>query len=189
MIRLCKENQNWMKLNGILAIINKRSSLIKSVIVSVVAEALVYVNDAPSLEEKIELIKALKDVCDGKIYVEGESAHLHFMLSKIYEDKGDIDGACDIIQDVHVETYGSLSKKEKAEYILEQMRLNLLKKDFIRTLIHSRKMNTKIIEEEGLSEIKIKFYTMMIEYYTTEKNAWEICQAYYKVNIIYIHIS
>ena len=51
---------------------------------------------------------------------------------------GDITGACDMIQDVHVETYGSLSKKEKAEYILQQIRLNLLKKDYVRALIQSR---------------------------------------------------
>ena len=51
---------------------------------------------------------------------------------------GDISGACDMIQDVHVETYGSLSKKEKAEYILQQIRLNLLKKDYVRALIQSR---------------------------------------------------
>ena len=88
----------------------------------------------------MDLIKSLKDICDGKIYVESESAKLHFMLSKMYEEKGNLDSACEIVQDVHVETYGSLSKKEKADFILEQIRLNLLKKDYIRALIHSRKV-------------------------------------------------
>lgn len=64
------------------------------------------------------------------------------------EAQGDIGAACDVIQDVHVETYGSLTKLEKAEYILEQIRLNLLRKDYVRALIQSRKMNRKIIEEE-----------------------------------------
>ena len=49
------------------------------------------------------------------------------MLAHILESKNDIVGACDMIQDVHVETYGSLTKKEKAEYILEQIRLNLIR--------------------------------------------------------------
>lgn len=126
-------------------------------------------------------MKSLKEICSGKMYVESESAKLHFMLSKMYEDKGDLDAACEIIQDVHVETYGSLSKKEKAEYILEQIRLNLLKKDYIRALIHSRKMNPKTIEEAGFETVKITFYRMMIEYYMVEKNTWEIAQAYYKI--------
>ncbi len=141
-----------------------------------------YIDHTPSLEIKIELIKSLKEMCDGKIYVEAESAHLHFMLAKIYENQGNIPLACDTIQDVHVETYGSLSKKEKGTYILEQIRLNLLRKDYIRTAIHSRKMNLKTIDEIGFEDIKIHYYQMQIEYYTHEKNTWEISQAYFKVS-------
>lgn len=182
LVRLCKLMNDWEKLNAVLALINKRSSQIKSTLTAVVAESMGYLDQTPNLDTKIALITALKDVCDGKIYVEGESAHLHFMLAKIYEDQSNIPLACDTIQDVHVETYGSLSKQEKANYILEQIRLNLLKKDMIRTAIHSRKMNLKTIEEDGFEEIKVKFYKMQIEYHTFEKNAWEIAQAYFKIS-------
>jgi 26S proteasome regulatory subunit N5 len=103
------------------------------------------------------------------------------MLSKIYEANGDITAACEIIQDVHVETYGSLSKNEKAEYILEQIRINLLKKDYIRALIHSRKVNLKTIEEQGFASVKIRFFSMMVEYHTVAKEPWEVCQAYFKI--------
>lgn len=181
MVRLCRDKANWIKLNAVLAVINKRDGLNKSVISAVVKESESYIESLPNVDAKIELIKALKEVCDGKIYVEGDSAKFHFMLSKIYENRGDIDAACDIIQDVHVETYGSLSKQEKAEYILEQMRVTLVKKDYIRALIHSRKMNTKTLEEDGFASIKIRYYTMMIQYQSVERNSWEICRAYYKV--------
>jgi hypothetical protein len=53
--------------------------------------------------------------------------------------------ACDIIQDVHVETYGSLDKKEKADFLLEQIRLTLAKKDFVRTIIISKKVRVPLI--------------------------------------------
>mmetsp|Transcript_29680 Transcript_29680/g.42377 ORF Transcript_29680/g.42377 Transcript_29680/m.42377 type:complete len:481 (+) Transcript_29680:54-1496(+) len=181
MLKVCKEQNDWPKLNAVLALINKRCAQIKSVITAVVAEALGFVDQTPSLEVKMELIKSLKDICAGKIDVESESAKLHFMLSKMYEDRGDLDAACDAIQDVHVETYGSLSKREKAEYILEQIRVALLKKDYIRAMIHSRKMNLKTTEEAGFEDVKIRFYRMMIEYYMVEKNTWEIAQAYYKI--------
>ena len=57
---------------------------------------------------------------------EVNSAHLNLIhtpslipqLSVIYEAKGDIDQACDVVQDVHVETYGALSKKEKVILLL-----------------------------------------------------------------------
>ena len=45
------------------------------------------------------------------------------LICRVQEQEGDIAGAADTLQDVHVETYGSLSKKDKVEFILEQMRL------------------------------------------------------------------
>eukprot|EP01038_Epipyxis_sp_PR26KG_P008428 gene8428-11402_t len=181
MVRLCRDRSDWAKLNSVLTLINKRNAQNKLTITSVVAETLTYVDLTPNEDIKIELVKVLKEICSGKIYVEAESARLHMMLSIIYEGRGDIEAACDMIQDVHVETYGSLTKQEKAEYILEQMRLTLLKKDLVRTMIHSRKMNLKTIDEVGFEAIKTRFYSMMVEYHTAERNSWEISLAYYKI--------
>lgn len=50
---------------------------------------------------------------------------------------------------LQVETYGSMEKKEKVEFILEQMRLCIAVKDYIRTQIISKKINTKFFQEEG----------------------------------------
>lgn len=41
-----------------------------------------------------------------------------------------------------------MEKKEKVEFILEQMRLCLAKKDFVRTQIISKKISTKYFEEK-----------------------------------------
>ena len=149
MVRLCRSKSDWGKLNSTLAIINKRRSQSKLAIGAIVEEATKYLEETPSLDIKIELIKTLKDICEGKMYVEAESANLHLTLALIMETQGDIAGACAMIQDVHVETYGSLSKKAKADYILEQVRLNLLQKDYVRALIQSRKMNRQLLDEEG----------------------------------------
>lgn len=184
LVRLCRNSNDWDKLNSVLILINKRSSTYKATLTAVVAEAMGYLEQVPNVDTKVSLLKALKEVTDGKIYLEGESAKIHFTLAKIYEDRGEITDACNTIQDVHVETYGSLSKKEKAEYILEQIRLNLLKKDYIRVAIHSRKMNQKTIEEDGFEDIKLRFYKLQIEFNTHERNSWEICQSYYKVGFI-----
>jgi len=182
LIRLCYQCIDWNRLNSILTLINKRSAQHKSTFIGVVTEAMTYIEHTPTLEIKIALMKTLIEICDGKLFVEGESAHLHFQLADIYEHQlQDISSACDSIQDIHVETYGSLSKEEKAKYILEQIRLNLLKKDYIRAAIHSRKMNIKTIEEIGFESIKLLFYQMQIEYYLYEKNIWEISQAYFKI--------
>jgi hypothetical protein len=49
-----------------------------------------------------------------------------------------------VVQEVAVETYGALDKKEKTDFILEQVRLTLLRKDYVRSLIQSRKINRKV---------------------------------------------
>lgn len=43
-------------------------------------------------------------------------------LAGIKEADGDIEGACACMLDVYVETFGALSKREKIDFILEQIR-------------------------------------------------------------------
>jgi 26S proteasome regulatory subunit N5 len=59
--------------------------------------------------------------------------------------------------------------------------MNLERKDFVRTLIQSRKMNKKVLEEDGFDAVKVSFYTMMVDYHTHEKDPWAVCQAYHKI--------
>ena len=49
---------------------------------------------------------------------------------------------------LQVETFGSMEKKEKVEFILEQMRLCLARRDYIRTQIISKKISTRYYEEK-----------------------------------------
>jgi len=46
-----------------------------------------------------------------------------------------------------VETFGSMDKREKTDFILEQMRLTLAKKDYTRMQIISKKINTKFFTD------------------------------------------
>jgi 26S proteasome regulatory subunit N5 len=186
MVRLCRERNAWSKLNATLSLINKRRNQSKFAISAVVEEALMYVEQTPGRGEKVALIETLKEVCEGKMYLEAESARLHLLLALIFESEGRVGDACDIIQDVHVETYGSLSRREKAEYIIQQVRLNLRRKDFVRALIHSRKMNRRTLEESGgeaaLDGVKVAFYSLMVEYHLLHgRDYWEVANCYYKV--------
>lgn len=90
-----------------------------------------------------------RQVTEGKIYVEVERARLTHKLAQIREEEGNVQQAADIIQELQVETYGSMEKREKVELILEQMRLCIAKQDYIRTQIISKKINAKFFEDEG----------------------------------------
>ncbi|CAA9997989.1 unnamed protein product [Nesidiocoris tenuis] len=97
-----------------------------------------------------------------QIYVEVERARLTHKLAKMKEVEGDINEAANIMQELQIETYGSMEKREKVELILEQMRLCLAKKDYIRTQIISKKINTKFFEEPDTQQLKLKFFKLMI---------------------------
>merc|ERR1739836_123578 len=92
------------------------------------------------------------------------------------ESENDVAAACKTMQDLQVETYGSMDKKEKVELILEQMRLCLATKDFIRTQIISKKISTRFFEDAKHSELKLKFYNYMIELGQHECDYLDICK-------------
>lgn len=93
-------------------------------------------------------------------------------------EQNEIDKAAEIIQEVQIETYGSLEKKEKLDYILYQVWIMLLKKDYVRTYIISKKIDPPHLNDKGLEEQKVKYYNLMIEYYLHEKLHMDVARAY-----------
>jgi 26S proteasome regulatory subunit N5 len=65
------------------------------------------------------------------------------MLSNIKRQQGDIAAATDILCELQVETFGSMSRREKTEFILEQVALCIEKGDWTQAGILSRKVSTR----------------------------------------------
>ena len=77
-----------------------------------------------------------------------------------------------------VETYGSMDKKEKVELILEQIRLCLATKDYIRAQIISKKISIRFFENTEHQELKLTFYKYMVELDQHEGTYLNICRHY-----------
>ncbi|CAN0330816.1 unnamed protein product [Ascophyllum nodosum] len=180
-VRLCKEVEDWAQLNTTLTLLSKRRGQHSRTVTAMVQEAMGWLDEAPDKEKRVALLVALRDITDGKIYVEAERAKLTRMLAAVKEKDGDIAGAAEVLQEVHAETYGALSKKEKADFILEQIRLTLAKKDYVRALIQSRKINRKVLLDDDMQDIKIRFYQLMVEYDTHEKATFDLCQDFHSI--------
>jgi len=105
------------------------------------------------------------------------AAHRFFLQ----EQEGDIASAADVLQEVHVETYGSLSKRDKIEFILEQMRLTMAKRDFVRAAVVASKINKKTLAEENMEEYKVRFYDLMTIYHRHEKDAFDLARDYHSM--------
>jgi 26S proteasome regulatory subunit N5 len=57
-----------------------------------------------------------------QIYVEVERARLTHKLAKMKEEEGNIIEAANIIQELQVETYGSMEKREKVKILISAYR-------------------------------------------------------------------
>jgi len=134
-----------------------------------------------AIKARDALVEELRNITDGKMYLEAERARLTRTVAIIKESAGDIAGAADALQEVHVETYGSISKREKVEFILEQMRLTLAKQDYVRAYIVSNKIKRPVLDEEGMAELKVKFYTLLTQYYKHEREALELAKCYHAI--------
>ncbi|XP_078457602.1 26S proteasome non-ATPase regulatory subunit 12 [Lampetra fluviatilis] len=177
-VQICFEAKDWDALNENIIIMTKRRSQLKQAVAKMVQQCCEYVEKTPDLQTKLKLIDTLRTVTAGKIYVEIERARLTRILAKFKEEKGELVEASNILQELQVETFGSMEKKEKVEFILEQMRLCLAVKDYIRTQIISKKINTKFFQEENTEELKLKYYDLMIQLDQHEGSYLSICKHY-----------
>lgn len=84
-----------------------------------------------------------------------------------------ISDALKMMENLHVETYGSLSMKEKLQFILYQIKLNLQIGDFTKLFIVARKIAPKQLEEEGLEFAKVSYYLYMYEFFKHKGDFFE----------------
>jgi len=180
-VRLCFEAKDWKLLNEKLHILAKRRGQLRTVVQDFVREAMSYLDKIPEENVRMELIDTLRTITEGKIYVENERARLTRILAKKKEDEGNIAEAADILQEIQVETFGAMDKEEKADFILEQVRLVLDKKDFVRAQILSNKINKKTLNEKGFEDLKIRYYLSMIRYYAHDRKYLDVCRSYHAI--------
>ncbi|GMH32467.1 hypothetical protein BSKO_00301 [Bryopsis sp. KO-2023] len=198
---ICFDAKDWKLLNEQIVLLSKRRGQLKQAVQSFVRQSIGYLDHTPDKETKVELIKTLQAVSEGKIYVEIERARLTKKLAKIKEEEGNVNDAADILQEVAVETFGAMAKTEKIAFILEQARLCLDKGDYVRAQIITRKVSPKAFLQrrgEGQGEIgiegtaieapdegvpaldvlKMMYYHTLIRYHLHFNNYLEICRSF-----------
>ncbi|KAJ8602263.1 hypothetical protein CTAYLR_003651 [Chrysophaeum taylorii] len=188
-VSMCRELKEWDRLNSMLTLLSKRRSQSKVVITALLEEGISLLETTEPVAEladegaREKLLVTLSEITEGKMYCEGERAKITRMLSALKEARGDVSGAADVLQTVNAETYGSLSKRQKVDFILEQVRLMLAKGDRIRAYIISKKVQRKTLEDDELEDLKIRFYRLMIEYHAREGDEapFDLAQHYWAI--------
>jgi len=170
--------KEYRQLNELLRILIKKRGQPKKAQIDMIQLCMKFVPQLPTKDQQIELVTAIKEVTEKKIFLEVEYARACLMLVKFNEDEGSLGEASRILQDVQVETYGSMDKREKLEFILYQMKMMIRLKDYVRLIIISRKINKKNIEDDGIEDLKILYYSYLIIYYTHENKFFDNATCY-----------
>lgn len=142
-VTLCKDKRDWKQLNEQVIALSKKHGQLKQAITKMVQVVMEFIPETPSTEVKLSVIETLRTVTEGRIFVEVERARVTRMLSNLKKESGDKKAARDILCELQVETFGSMARREKTEFILEQVQLCIDTDDWTQAGILSRKIGTK----------------------------------------------
>ncbi|KAG0141300.1 hypothetical protein CROQUDRAFT_664022 [Cronartium quercuum f. sp. fusiforme G11] len=145
-----------------------------TIMVEKVMEFLPRVNES----SKCKLTEGLREVTEGKIYLEVQRARLTRQLAQIKETAGEGRIANDLMQELQVETFGSMDRREKIEFILEQMRLLRIQRDWEKMAIVSKKINNKWLSDPENEDLKLQYYALMITYASKSSRYLDLCKYY-----------
>ncbi|KAH6605249.1 26s proteasome non-atpase regulatory subunit 12 [Trichoderma cornu-damae] len=144
-VTLCKNANDWSLMNDQTLVLSKKHSQLKQAITKMVQTVVGFLDETPDLKTKLSVIETLRTVTEGKIFVEVERARVTKILSDIKKQQGDVKAATEILCELQVETFGSMDRREKTEFILAQVELCIESGDWTQAAILGRKISTRYL--------------------------------------------
>ncbi|THH02597.1 hypothetical protein EW026_g267 [Hermanssonia centrifuga] len=215
--QLCYDARDYTLLNSSIHLLSKKHGQLKGAIqgmVELVMDWLDAVREREGTEKWLELVETLRSVTEGKIFLETPRARVTLQLAQYHEvlansptptsppTKESKQVASDLLSDLQVETYSSMERREKTEFLLEQMRFLIMiarekdtekgvegKKDainggeseWIKVRVAGRKVNESFLTQKENEDLKLKYYDMMIQYALHHSEYLDAAKHYYKV--------
>lgn len=142
-VTISKDSGDWSLLNDQVLLLSKKHGQLKQAITKMVQVVMGFLDETPNMDVKLSAIETLRTVTEGKIFVEVERARVTRILSNIKKSQGDLTAAADTLCELQVETFGSMTRREKTEFILEQVSLCIERGDWAQAAILSRKVNKR----------------------------------------------
>ncbi|KAI0361366.1 hypothetical protein OH77DRAFT_1417609 [Trametes cingulata] len=213
---LCYKARNFKLLNNNINSLSKKHGQLKAAIQAMVEQAYGWLEDirkTEGTETWLELIETLRSVTEGKIFLETPRARVTLLLAHYHESlatapsatpasrKESLQLASDLLSDLQVETYSSMDRREKTEFILEQMRLLIAlarlkdgeigkegkdsigggEAEWVKVRVGGRKVNEEFLKDKANEDLKLKYYDMMIQYALHESSYLDAAKYYHKV--------
>ncbi|KAF8305000.1 PCI-domain-containing protein [Clavulina sp. PMI_390] len=237
-INILYKAKDYDSLNANITALSKKHGQLKEPVKAMVEEAAAWLENVKATagqDRWLELLQTLRAVTEGKVHLETPRARLTLILSKFHENlyntnkpftpkateeiptpktltpRDSLITASDLLSELQVETYSSMDRKEKTEFILEQMRLlvavartkdaegkelkakGATEKDgqkvatldgdteWIKVRVGGRRVPEAFLAEEGNEALKFKYYDLMIQHALHAAAYLDTAQYYYKV--------
>lgn len=183
-VTLCKESGDWNLMNENVQILSKKHGQLKIAITKMVQLVMTFLEQTPNMETKLTVIDTLRTVTEGKIFVEVERARITRELSNIKKSQGNLAEAKTVLCELQVETFGSMDRKEKTDFILQQVGLCIEQGDFTQAAILARKISTKYFthpanrEDQEIMDLKLRFYEQQIQLAKEDDKYLDTCKHY-----------
>lgn len=188
LVDLCYKAGDYAELDAVAGMLSKKRSIIKGAVVKMVQRCLEWVS-GPGAEKfpgRMPVIETIRTVTEGKIYLEVERARVTRILGGILErEQGKVEEAARVMCELQVETFGSLDKREKVDFILEQMRLAISTHEYSKATLISRKVTNKTFQAEGFADLKFRYLNLIIQlalhdqrYLDCSRNYWAIVETH-----------
>jgi 26S proteasome regulatory subunit N5 len=120
----------------------------------------------------------LKDVVEGKMYLEEERVEISTLVKELYEHNGDISKALESVFSVPVETFSSLSERRVIVYQLEILRLCIACNDWTRSDIIGKRIRKRYFKENQDKELEVTYYYYMVKVCLGQENFLEASRIY-----------
>ncbi|KAF8640531.1 hypothetical protein AX17_000193 [Amanita inopinata Kibby_2008] len=212
----CYDAHDYPLLNSSITLLSKKHGQLKGAVQSLVELVMGWLEDVKQrdgIERWLELVETLRSITEGKIFLETPRARVTLLLSHYHESlangsissstpvESSLQTASDLLSDLQVETYSSMERREKIEFILEQMRLLIavarqkdtqLGKDgkdslgggeaeWVKVRVGGRKVNEDFLKQEVNEDLKLKYYDLMIQHALHYSLYLDVAKYYYKV--------
>lgn len=189
-IQLFADSGDWRGFQEYSKLMSKRRGLIPSSVQKMMEKAVEISNGIAEMEDKLAVQKCLLDITEGKIYLEVERAALTMTIARHLEAEGKIDEAAEMLQEVAVETFGAMTQREKLLFILEQIRVVLLKGDYYRTKIIANKISARVLSQEEYKDIAVRYHGLMMGYYIHEGDILRVAKGYLAIfNVLPVELE
>ncbi|KZV74946.1 PCI-domain-containing protein [Peniophora sp. CONT] len=218
--RLAYEARDYTLLNSSVQTLAKKHGQLKGAAQEMVEQAMGWLDEIRSrdgLEKWLELVETLRTVTEGKLYLETPRARVTLQLAQYYEHlaesptkdaprRDSLIKASDLLNDLQVETYSSMERKEKTDFILNQMRLLIEvarikdaeyeadrkdvkgkdpmgggESEWVKVRVASRKVNEQFLTDKENEALKLTYYDMMVQYGLRHHSYLDIAKYYRKV--------